>query len=120
MSRTKEKEMERMHLLSTIVNYPDRSTQEIRDIANDECQHDSFDPLPHISPRGITGKLNGLSLAGLIDGWQDGGEMRWRPTDNGAQAWAEYQHGLEMAALEQRHKAEMVALQGTERGGDGR
>lgn len=84
----REKEMERMHILSTIVAYPDLSTRDVRDRVNQECQHDAFDSLPTVSPQGITGKLNALSLAGLVTAWNDLDVLRWRATNDGCAAWA--------------------------------
>jgi hypothetical protein len=95
VSKSKKlKEMERMHLLATVVAYPGLSTQGVRDRANSEAQHDDFDPLPFIQPQGITGKLNALSIDRLVTGWQDIDVVRWDPTEKGRQVWAEYENGL--------------------------
>lgn len=80
------KKLERMHLLATVVEYPGLPTQEVRDRANNEAQHDVFDPLPFVTPQGITAKLNSLSLAGLVEGYLSPEGMRWLPTDKGREA----------------------------------
>jgi hypothetical protein len=104
----REKELERMHLLSTIVNYPWRLAAEVADLANNECQHDLFDPLPFISPRGITAKLNAMSLAGLLDGSVTVEGIQWCATDEGERAWRLWLADREVEEAEARRAA--VAL----------
>lgn len=91
MPSRSERELERFHLLSTVAAYPGLSTQDVRDRANEECQHDLFDPLPLMTPQAVTGKLKALERDGLIEGWVDFNGVRWDPTDAGRKAWAEYQ-----------------------------
>ena len=91
----REKDLERFHLVSTLVQYPASSTQDVLERANEECQHDDFDPLPKISPQGIVGKLNSLSLAGLVRGWDDGVTMRWQATDTSRQRCEEFLYDLD-------------------------
>lgn len=86
--------MERFHLLATVVIYPSMSMADVRDRANNECQHDDFDPLPMIEPRAISPKLKALQTAGLVARWQDFDCDRWDPTDAGREAWAAYEKTL--------------------------
>lgn len=90
-SLSRRDDAERFHLLSTIITYPGLNTQDVRDRANEECQHDAFDPLPRISPQGIVGKLLGLERRGLVTSWRDFDGKRWEPTQAGREAWAHYE-----------------------------
>lgn len=69
-----EKRLERLHILRMMqaMGYPAPAAA-ICERANEECSveegHpdlDALDALPLISPRGITSKLNAMSLAGLV------------------------------------------------------
>lgn len=85
------REMELFHLLATVVTYPGMSTADVRDRANNECQHDDFDPLPMIEQRAIAPKLKSLQASGLVARWRDFDCDRWEPTDAGREAWAAYE-----------------------------
>lgn len=77
--------LERVHLCRIITNYGPLPALEIVRLANTECDHDLFDSLPEISRRGITSKLNSMSLNGMVRGDMpgDGSPMVWRITDHG-------------------------------------
>lgn len=106
------KKLDRMHLLSTVVEYPGLPTQEVRDRANNEAQHDVFDPVPFATPQGITGKLNSMSRDGLLDGWPSPEGMRWEATVKGKHALKVFFAELEVAEAQARLAA---AVSTTER-----
>lgn len=86
MTKAELKRVERLHLLRTLFHYGPASAVEVCRRANTECDGDErFDELPEIKPRGITMKLNGLSVAGLVKGrYPGGGEpMLWELTERG-------------------------------------
>lgn len=87
-------ELERFHLLASVVAYPNMSTAGVRERANDECQHDDFDPLPMISPQAIMPRLKALQVAGLVARWRDYDCDRWDPTVAGRAAWSAFEATL--------------------------
>lgn len=99
LPRQTEREYERFHLLATVVTYPSLSTHDVRDRANEECQHDLFDPLPLMTPQSVSGKLKALERDGLIESWVDFNGVRWDPTDEGRKAWAFYEAYLKADAV---------------------
>lgn len=82
------KQRERDHLLLTVDAYGPLPAWRIREIANGECQHDSYDDLPEIGPKGITPKLNSMSLDGLLEADltpDETGHIWWRTTKPGSE-----------------------------------
>jgi hypothetical protein len=86
----REKYLERIHILRTLINYGPTYGANLAERCNTECDHDAFDDLAEIKPRGITQKLNALSLEGMARGWWpgDGQPMLWEVTEKGRAASA--------------------------------
>ncbi len=93
-----EKRLERLHILRTMRNAVIAMTaKDIASRANAECSVSedhpdlgAIDALPPISPRGITAKLNAMSLDGLVVMWLGGNGWpnEWSLTDKGREAIA--------------------------------
>lgn len=69
LSRARLCELERIHILRTIIRLDNGSGVPgalIAENASEECDHDAFDELPSISARGIGQKLSAMSLDGLV------------------------------------------------------
>jgi hypothetical protein len=84
-TRAHTKRLERLHILATLDAHGKIYGTEVVAIANSECAHDALDALPELANRGITAKLNSLSLDGLTRGaWPgDGTPMKWEITNSG-------------------------------------
>jgi hypothetical protein len=93
MTRDREKFLERVHLLRTLINYGPASAVDIAERANSVWDDEMFAGLPEIKRRGITSKLNGMSLNGMVTGWYPGGgkPMVWEVTAHGRRV---AEHGL--------------------------
>lgn len=79
------KRLERIHLLRQLRTHGPMPARELVERANTECDHDLLEEVRAISPRGITAKLQGMSLDGLVNGRLSapGGDIVWKTTDRG-------------------------------------
>jgi DNA-binding HxlR family transcriptional regulator len=88
------KMLERILILRTIINYgPEIPAKDIADRASTECDHDLLDSLPAISRRGISQKLQAMSLEGLVTATPRRGP---RPSDR-VSLWSVTEAGRELA-----------------------
>lgn len=62
----REKYLERVLILRTLVNYGPMFASDLADRANTECDIDALDGLPEITRRGIGMKLDSLNRLGLV------------------------------------------------------
>lgn len=96
VTRARLRELERIHLLRTLVNYGPMTATRVAEVANGACDDEAFDGLPEISARAIAGKLNGLSIAGLVTAEHRRAErvadrvLIWRVTKHGEQTAAAF------------------------------
>lgn len=107
MTKSRQKHLERIHIIRTLINYGPLSAVELAYHCNTECDHDALEALPEINPRGITMKLQGMSLDGLVDGTYGPvlpppGPMQWSATEKGHKASEtfEVQERVRQASLE--------------------
>lgn len=93
MTKKRLRELERIHILRTIVRLDDGKGVHgisIADGANDECDHSLLETVPRLSRRAMGQKLNAMSLDGLV-------QAHWQSADR-LYLWTVTRKGRAMAA----------------------
>lgn len=91
-TKTRERYLERIHIVRTLINYGPLSAVELAYHCNTECDHDALETLPEINPRGLTMKLNGMAVDGLVQASYGpvlrlaSSPLQWRATGQGHEA----------------------------------
>ena len=87
MTAKRLKELERIHILRTIINFGGDAGMygaSIADKANEECDHPALEGLPPLTRRGMGAKLSGMWGAGLVKpAYYFEDPALWKATDAG-------------------------------------